>query len=137
MEFEMGPEVIYDSPHATLWYYPESKIIHHKIYNNLIDDEFKTFIGLASRTLAEKGATKWLSEDQSLLLIGKDKSDFSGITWPQKNIENGWKYWAIVQPKNIVTQINMEKMVKYFNSLGVTAKFFTEVEEAKKWLESL
>jgi hypothetical protein len=133
----LDAEVIYDSPYATLWYHPESKIIHHKIYNLSLNEEFKSFINLASKTLAEKGATKWLSEDQSLLMLEKGSSDFSKVTWPKKTIEAGWKYWAIVQPKNIISQINIEKIVKYFNSLGVTAKFFTDVVEAMQWLESL
>lgn len=133
----MDTEVIYDSPDAILWYHPESKIIHHKIFSNSLNKEFIPFIKLASKTLAEKGATKWLSEDQSLLMLEKASSDFSNISWPKKTIDDGWKYWAIVQPKNIISQINMERIVKHFNALGVTAKFFSEVDKATQWLESL
>jgi hypothetical protein len=133
----MDTEVIFDSPNVTLWYHPDSKIIHHKIYNFTLNEEFRSFISLASKTLSEKGATKWLSEDQSLLMLEKGNSDFSNVAWPKKTIEAGWKYWALVQPKNIISQINMENIVKHFNSLGVTAKFFTEVDEAFQWLESL
>lgn len=131
----MEVEVIFNSPNAILWYHPDSKIIHHKIFNYTLNEEFKSFINLASTTLAKKGSTKWLSEDQSLLMLEKGSSDFSKVSWPRKTIEAGWKYWAIIQPKNIISQIIMERIVKYFYSLGVTAKFFTEVDEAMQWLE--
>jgi hypothetical protein len=133
----MGTEVVYESPYATLWYHTESKIIHHKIHKYSQNEEFRSFINLAARTLGEKGATKWLSEDQSLLMLEKESSNFNKVSWPEKTVDAGWKFWAIVQPKNIITQINMEKIVKHFKSLGVTAKFFSEVEEAMQWLESL
>ncbi len=132
----MDSEVIYDSPYATLWYHPESKIIHHKIYKFSKAEEFLTFINLASNTLAEKGAKKWLSDDQSVLLVEKEGDTLNTEKWSKKTIEAGWKYWAIVKPKHVISQINMEKMVKYYNSLGITAKFFTDVDEALHWLEN-
>lgn len=113
----MDTEVIYDSPYATLWYHPESKIIHHKIYKFSKAEEFLTFINLASNTLAEKGAKKWLSDDQSVLLVEKEGDTLNTEKWSKKTIEAGWKYWAIVKPKHVISQINMEKMVKYYNSL--------------------
>jgi hypothetical protein len=137
MEVYMGIVVVYESSNAILWYHPESNIVHHKIYNFSLNEEFISFINLASRTLAEKKSAKWLSEDQSLFLMEKGSSDFRGVSWPKKTIEAGWKYWAIVQPKNIITQINMEKIVKHFKTLGVTARFYSEVDEAMQWLESL
>ncbi len=133
----MDAEVIYDSPYATLWYHPESKIIHHKIHKFSKDEEFRTFINLASNTLAEKGATKWLSDDRSVLMVEKEGIGVKTELWTSRTINAGWKYWAIVKPKHIISQINMEKMVKYYNTLGITARFFTEVDEAMHWLESL
>lgn len=133
----MDPEVIYDSPYATLWYHPESKIIHHKIHKFSKNEEFRFFINLASRTLAEKGATKWLSDDQTVVMVEQRSSESNLELWSKKTIESGWKYWAIVKPKHIISQINMEKMVKYYNSLGITAKFFTDMDEAMHWLENL
>ena len=59
----MDTEIIYDSPLATMYYYPDTKIIHHEIHlsnERWKDNEFRELMMLGSRTLEEKGAQKWL-----------------------------------------------------------------------------
>ncbi len=133
----MSIEVIYDGPDATLWYHPEKKIIHHKIHRNFQGDKLRNFMILGSKTLAEKGAEKWLSDDRVELMLDKEAIEWSGENWFPTTQKAGWKYWAIVKPKHLISQISYEKIARNYTERGVTTRFFATVEEALSWLESL
>jgi len=47
-----------------------------------------------------------------------------------------WKFWAIVQPEKVLAQMGMEQLVKDYSAAGITAKFFTDPNEAMKGLEA-
>ena len=133
----MSAEIIYDSPYATLWYHPESKIVHHKFHKSIYDQDYRDFFLLGTQTLKEHSAQKWLSDDQTNTLSGKEEMIWGKEIWFPKTVEAGWKYWAIVQPKNVIGQINMRKLVKEFSAQGIETRFFISIDEAMKWLESL
>jgi hypothetical protein len=133
----MSAEIIYDSPYATLWYHPESKILHHKIHKSIYGQDYRDFFLLGTQTLKERGAQKWLSDDQGNSLAGKDELLWGKEVWFPKTIEAGWKFWAIVQHKNTLGQVVLEKLVKEFGSQGIEARYFTEIDEAFQWLENI
>ena len=133
----MSTEVIIDIPEATMWYHPEKKIIHHKIHHNFQGEKLRDFMILGSKTLAEKGAEKWLSDDRVELMLDKDAIRWSSENWFPMTKEAGWKFWAIVKPKHLISQISFEKIARDYTERGVTTRFFETVEEALTWLESL
>jgi hypothetical protein len=134
----MDVEVIYDSPFATLWYHPESKIIHHQTHpqkGSWQGDEFRKMMMLGSEFLAEKNSKKWLSDDRDTIGASKEEYQWGVDFWFPKTVKAGWKHWAIVQPKHIIAQLNMEKVVKDYKAQGINAMFFSDFEEAMRWLE--
>lgn len=136
----MSAEILYDSPFATLFFHPEHKIIHHETHStqgSWQPDEFRKMMILGSRIMAEKKAEKWLSDDRNTLGARKEEYQWGVEFWFPETVKAGWKHWAIVQPKHIIAQLNMEKVVKDYQKQGINAKFFTDVDEAMEWLESL
>ncbi|EKD88681.1 MAG: hypothetical protein ACD_34C00399G0007 [uncultured bacterium] len=135
----MSAEIIYDSPFATLWYHPESKTIHHQTHpqhGTWQTEEFRKMMLLGSQTLADKGAQKWLSDDRDSNGTNKDEYQWGVEFWFPRTVKAGWKHWAIVQPKHIIAQLNMEKVVKDYKAQGINTMFFSDAEEAMNWLES-
>ncbi len=47
----------------------------------------------------------------------------------------GWKYWAIVQPEQVSGQMNMARFARVYGEQGITAEFFSDPDEAMKWLK--
>jgi hypothetical protein len=135
----MSPEIIFDSPFATMWYHPESKIIHHQTHpqqGSWQGDEFRKMMLLGSEFLAEKNSEKWLSDDRNTIGANKEEYQWGVDFWFPKTVKAGWKHWAIVQPKHVIAQLNMEKVVKDYKTQGINAMFFSDEDEAMKWLES-
>lgn len=56
--------------------------------------------------------------------------------WFPKTAAAGRKYWAIVPPERVLARLTMEKLTKEYGAAGVTAKFFSDPDEAMRWLES-
>lgn len=136
----MSVEIVYDSPFATLWYHPESKIIHHQTHpvnGSWQPEEFRSMMLLGSQTLEEKGAQKWLSDDRYTIGASKDEFQWGVEFWFPRTVKAGWKHWAIVQPKHVISQLNLEKVVKDYKAQGINAMFFSDFDEAMQWLESV
>jgi hypothetical protein len=131
----MSVETIFDSPSGTIWYHPDKKILHHKIHKYMYDKVFMDFLMLGTQTMKEKGAHKWLSDDQTNMAISKEFIAWGLAEWFPKTIAAGWQYWAIVRPKNLIGQLDLEKLAKEYGSMGITAKFFDNSDEAMDWLE--
>lgn len=134
----MSAEIIYDSPFATLWYHPESKIIHHtthKDYGAWESEEFRNMAMLGTRIMAERHAQKWLSDDRFSLSVNKEEFQWGVENWFPATVKAGWKHWAIVQPKHVIAQLNLEKVVKDYKNQGINVQYFSDVDEAMHWLE--
>ncbi len=133
----MSKELIFESPFGIIWFHPETKILHHKVLQFMPDQEVKDFLMFGTRTLKEKGAQKWLSDDQTSKPISKDFMEWGMAEWFPQTIAAGWKYWAVVKPKQMISQMEIEKMAKDYGEMGIETRFFSTDEEALEWLENI
>jgi len=120
-----------------MWYHPENKILHHKIHKYMPEEEVKEFLLIGTKTLQEKGAKKWLSEDRNSKAMNREFFEWGMAVWFPQTIKAGWKFWAIIEPDHVISQIEHKKMAKDYGALGVETRFFNTVEEALAWLESI
>ena len=133
----MATITILDTPIVTLWYHTDKKIVHHQIHKFVSGPQFRQFLTAGAEVLEKHHASKWLSDDRGNSVLAKDDVEWSQRTWAPRAVRAGWKHWAIVQPGKVLAQVAMERLVEDYSKLGVTAKFFTDVEQATKWLESM
>lgn len=130
----MTPTTIYDSPTVTVWYHPDTKIVHHQIHKFVFGKEFHDFLLAGTEAMKKNHAKKWLSDDRANTVLSKEDTEWGQTNWFPQTIQAGWKYWAIVQPEKTLAQLGMEKLVKIYGDAGITAKFFSDPDEAMRWL---
>lgn len=123
-----------DTPRVTLWYHPEEKIVHHCIHSFIYGVDFQELLLAGTELLKKYGATKWLANAESHTYLRKEDIDWGDVNWFPQTVAAGWKHWAIVQPKAVVAQMNMDELVKQYSRGGINAKFFTNEDEAWDWL---
>ena len=121
---------IIDNPHATLWYHPETKIVHHRIHKFISGEPFRALLNTGANLIKKNQARKWLSDDRDNYVLAKEDLDWSRENWAPACARAGWKYWAIVQPEKVLAQVAMERLVKEYGKLGVTARFFNDPSDA-------
>jgi hypothetical protein len=131
----MQTQTIIDSPFATLWYYPDKKIVHHRIHKFIFGKDFRDLLMAGTEVLKKNQAAKWLSDDRSNSVLSKEDVEWSEAHWSPPTAQAGWKYWAIVQPDKVLGQLAMSRLMEKYAALGVTARIFSDPTEAMAWLE--
>ncbi len=126
--------VVADTPSFIMWYHSDTKIVHHQIKKFTFGKEFRDFLLTGTELIRKHKATKWLSDDRSNTALAKEDLDWAQTNWTPQTLQAGWKHWAIVQPEKVLGKMAMERVVKEYSSAGINARFFTDVDEAMKWL---
>jgi hypothetical protein len=127
---------ILDNEHATLWYHPETKIVHHQYHQPISGESFREVLTKGAEAFEEYGAFKWLSDDRANTAIPPEDGDWAENVWVPRVLAAGWKYWAIVMPAKIIGQMNMQFFQKQNQERGVTVQVFSDPTEAMHWLST-
>ena len=133
------PNPITDTPiihtdYATLWYHPDTKIVHHVFHKFIYGDEFLSVLNTGLDAFKQYGAQKWLSDDRKNSALPTADLEWSINDWFHRAFNSGWKYWAIVMPDKVVGKMNMQRFIKTYVELGLTIEIFDDPDEAMTWL---
>lgn len=132
----MPPITILDTPQITVWYHPDTKIVHHEIHQYLHGQDFHDALMAGVEAFKRYGARKWLSDDRKNPVLSPDDQQWARDVWGPAVTRAGWKYWAIVEPEGALARIRMKERADRYSKLGVTVKVFNDPGEAMKWLKS-
>ena len=133
----MPPITIIDTEYATLWYYPESKIVRHEFHKFIYGEEFRAIVNRGLEICQQNKAVKWLSDDRKNSALPTDDLHWAMEDWSPRLFEIGWKYWAIVMPDKVAGQMNMNRFMKTYIDRGLNVQVFSDPDEALKWLETV
>lgn len=128
---------VIDGDRASLWYHPESGIVHHQFHRYVYGDHFRSVLNEGLALFKKHGATKWLSDDRGNSALSPEDAEWADTDWLPRVIDAGWKYWAIVLPESVVGKMNMRRFIEHEESLGVEVQIFTDPVLALAWLESV
>jgi hypothetical protein len=126
--------IILKNEYATLWYYPEEKIIHHEFHKLIFGENFRNILSKGADVFIEKGCTKWLSDDRKTLALRKEDIDWSNPNWRPRIIDAGWKYWAILMPEKNAGKVNFQCIIDMFSMESISIKIFKNNKKALNWL---
>jgi hypothetical protein len=132
----MSAITVMDDSNVSMWYYPESKILHHQVHQFFFGQTFRTVMNKGVEVFQKYGASKWLSDDREVSAWAKEDLEWGDRDWFPRVAKSGWKYWAIVMPAKVVGQMTMRKLADTYSSRGVKTRVFSNPDEAKQWLES-
>ena len=130
----MQKETILENDYASVWYYPEEKIIHHKFHKFIFGEIFQKVMTKAADVFEEKGCKKWLSDDRKNWALRKEDIDWGELNWKPRVLKAGWKFWAVLMPDKVVGKMNMRTLIDEYQKEGVTVEIFDDIDEALNWL---
>lgn len=128
---------IIDTEYATLWYHPDTKIVHHVFHKFIYGEEFRSILNTGLEAFKLHGAQKWLSDDRKNSATPTADLEWSMQDWFPRAFNSGWKYWAIVMPDKVAGKLNMQRFMKTYAELGLTIEIFDDPDEAMTWLVSV
>jgi hypothetical protein len=126
---------LFKNEQITVLYHPDEKIIHHECHKPYSGKPFQDAIMAGTEALKKNRATKWLSDDRLNPILTPDDQKWAKDVWQPIILKAGWKFWAIVLPKEVIGQMRMNLMAIEYEKLGVTVKTFHDPIEAITWLK--
>jgi hypothetical protein len=132
----MPPITIMNDANASMWYYPESKIVHHQMHQFFFGETFRSIMNKGIETLQKNGGHKWLADDRAVAAWAPEDMEWGNNDWFPRAVKAGWKYWAIIMPEKVVGKMTVKKLMDSYSARGVQTRVFSTPEEGKKWLET-
>ncbi len=132
----MAAQTVMDNEFATVWFHPEKKIVHHMIKKFVSGKDLRDVLDKGYEVLKRNAGHAWLSDDRNNGALTSADEQWAKTDWFPRVVSAGWKYWAIVMPEKVIGQLNMKRFVNDYAVAGITAKVFSDPNEALKWLES-
>lgn len=133
----MSPAVVLETDYATLWFHPDSKVVHHSFHKFIHGPRFREILERGLELMQEHGACKWLSDDRKNPAMAAEDNQWGVTDWGSRALESGWKYWALLLPEAAVGQGIMNRSIAAFSERGLIVRTFQDPDEALKWLESV
>lgn len=133
----MDKEVFFSNEHATLWFYPKEKIVHNQFHKYVGGEGFRKVLRNGTEFFVKNNCEKWLSDDTNLSVVNQEDADWATNEWYSQIKNAGWKYWAMVKPKNIIGKMSLKRHVNNVRDEEITMKVFEKEEDALNWLKNV
>jgi hypothetical protein len=127
-------KVILDNEFATLWCFPEDKIIYHRFKKFAQGDNFRNVLLTGADEFERRKCTKWLSEDVKIGVLDKKDTDWGETNWTPRVVKAGWKQWANIMPERVAGKMRTKNVIEHFKSFGVEVRVFEDPNDAYMWL---
>jgi hypothetical protein len=131
----MPTVTILDDEDMSLWYHPETGIVHHSIHKYLLPGLFRRLLTASAELLETHRAGKYLSDDRSNVVVDPEDIRWADENWYPRVLEAGLKRWALVLPATMVGTLQARTILNERRSRGLEAEGFDTVEAAMAWLE--
>jgi hypothetical protein len=97
--------------------------------------QFREALTKGAEAMEAHPCAKWLSDDRGNTVLPEDDEKWATSIWFPRVCSAGWKHWALVLPIKAVGQLNVQRFAETYAPLGINAKYFTDPNEAMKWLQ--
>lgn len=134
---ELIKQEVLDNEYATLWYYPQLKVVHHKFHKFIYGDKFREVLTAGADIFEQYGCNKWLSDDRKNSALSNEDAEWGAKAWNPRVLNSGWKYWAMILPDKTVGKMNMKRLISAYDGLGLRIEIFEDEHSALVWLSSL
>ena len=125
---------IVDNALISVWVYPQRRIVHHRMKMFCYGDDLRHAFSKGAEALEQYKATKWLSDDRVNGALVPDDQAWLHENWLPRVMAAGWTHWAIVQPAKIIGQSYIQRVMKVILPESITARMFSDPDEALLWL---
>jgi hypothetical protein len=126
---------ILDDDYMSLWYHPETGIVHHRIKKYLVQGGFRKLLGASAELLEVHRAIKYLSDDRNNVVVDPEDIKWAEDHWYPRAIKAGLKRWALVLPSTMVGTLQARSILEDRRKRGLDVEGCESVEAAMAWLQ--
>ena len=127
-------ETLIDTESVALWYHPRIEIVHHELRRFVFGTQWREVLEKGLELFLKRGASKWLSDDRGNGPLNPADEQWALKDWAPRVIGAGLNIGVSSLPEKVLGQMNMKRWIDTYAQKGVTARAFTDPDEALKWL---
>ncbi len=131
----MATVTILDDEYMSLWYHPETGIVHHQIKGYLLQGGFRKLLNASAGLLEAHRASRYLSDDRQNVVVDPEDIKWADDNWYPRVLKAGLKRWALVLPATMVGTLQAKSILDTRRKQGLEAEGFDRVEAALAWLQ--
>lgn len=120
----------------SLWYYPRHKMVHHQIHVPVSGQNLRDLLSAGLQCFETYPCYKWLSDDRGNAALTPEDIEWGAKIWRPRVIAAGWQYWGLVFGKAALAVTPVKTLVAEYREIGLTARIFSDLDEAFQWLVS-
>jgi hypothetical protein len=132
----MPTATILDDEYMSLWYHPETGIVHHRIHKYLVQGGFRKLLTASAEVLEANRATKYLSDDRTNVVVDPEDVKWADDNWYPRAIKAGLRHWALVLPSTMVGSLQARTILESRRKQGLDVEGFDSIETAMAWLQT-
>lgn len=129
--------VALDNEYCTVSVDTEQRMISHQFKKYIYGEAFRQAMSTGAELMEKHRAIKWLSDDRNNSALPKEDQEWAAKVWAPRVTKAGWKYWAVVLPRMVIGQVNVQGFMERSRKQGVEARMFDDPSAARAWLESV
>jgi hypothetical protein len=124
----------YDAPHITILWDETSKCVVLEwrgfVHGEMAYDALNRGIDL----LKAKGAKRWLGDMRKLKVWGEEETKWINESFFPRVFAAGLRRLAYVIPESALAQLSLTRTMRHISGQVFDTGYFSEPEEAKRWL---
>ena len=124
----MSTVTVFDDEYMSLWYYPETGIVHHRMKGYLPPGGFRKPLNASAELLETHRATKYVSDDRANVVVDPDDTEWADDHWYPRVAKAGLKHWALVMPSTVVGTLQGKSILETRRRQGLDVEGFGRVE---------
>ncbi len=132
----MSTVTVFDDERMSLWYHPETGIVHHRIKGYLPPGDFRKLLSASAELLETRRASKYVSDDRSNVVVDPEDIKWADDHWYPRVAKAGLKHWALVLPSTMVGTLQAKSILEARRKQGLDVEGFGRLEDALAWLQS-
>ncbi|MHA7963372.1 hypothetical protein ACX93W_04430 [Paenibacillus sp. CAU 1782] len=128
--------VFYDSPHATVTWNEENKVVVLQWKSFAKGEQYRTPLNKVLELAVQKRTNKALYDSRHLAVISPDDQEWVAQEWYLRSMEAGIKYSALIVPHKAIAKSSANRMLSGMDISNPTQEFH-DIDEAFHWLKSI
>ena len=111
--------ILYESNNSKVEWLEHEKIVVKTFYDFIYGEEMRGAFEAGFNALVTYHGIKWLSDNLGLKPYRNQDVTWINEDWFPRMLKAGWKYWAAVEPENILGKWSMKNFMDFYQQQGI------------------
>ncbi len=129
--------LLYQTKNGQVEWLETEKVVFKTFSGFIYGEEMQNAFNKGLEALKANNGCKWLSDNRGLKPYRQEDVKWINDVWLPQILKAGWRYWAVLEPENILGQLSMKNFLDLYQQMGITLRVFHTKEEGLAWLNSV